>query len=127
MFCDKCGRHLADGDKICPLCLCAVDIKDNSERADADIIELPSSGGEYTVEINASGGKSRLVGGFLQVFMGALGIGRFYLGYPGTGMLQIAVSLVSCGIGGFAWGLADGIRILGGKVDKDGWGNALAD
>ena len=52
----------------------------------------------------------------LSIFLGELGIDRFYLGYIGTGILK----LITCG--GFGiWWLIDLIMIATGKLKpKDG-------
>jgi TM2 domain-containing membrane protein YozV len=59
--------------------------------------------------------KSKLTAGLLQIFLGGFGIGRFYLGYTTIGVLQLVVTVVTCGIGSI-WGLIDGIMILIGNV-----------
>jgi TM2 domain-containing membrane protein YozV len=59
--------------------------------------------------------KSKLTAGLLQIFLGGFGVGRFYLGYTNIGVLQLVVSVVTCGIGSI-WGLIDGIMILIGNV-----------
>lgn len=59
--------------------------------------------------------KSKLVAGLLQIFLGTFGIGRFYLGYNGIAVAQLAVSVLTCGIGAI-WPFVDGILILLGKV-----------
>jgi TM2 domain-containing protein len=59
--------------------------------------------------------KSKLVAGLLQLFLGTFGIGRFYLGYNRIAIAQLAVSLLTCGIGAI-WPFVDGILILVGKV-----------
>lgn len=66
--------------------------------------------------------KSRLTAGLLGIFLGGLGVHRFYLGYTSIGVLQILVTIATCGIGGL-WGIIEGILILGGsgiKTDADG-------
>ena len=66
--------------------------------------------------------KSRLTAGLLGIFLGALGVHRFYLGYTSIGVLQILVTIATCGIGGF-WGIIEGILILSGsgiKTDAEG-------
>jgi TM2 domain-containing membrane protein YozV len=55
--------------------------------------------------------KSKLVAGLLQIFLGGFGVGRFYLGDTKTGVWQIVVTVLTCGIGSI-WGLIDGIIIL---------------
>lgn len=64
--------------------------------------------------------KQKLIAGLLQIFLGAFGVGRFYTGYTGIAIAQIAVTWLTCGIGGI-WPLVDGILMLVGKVpDSDG-------
>jgi TM2 domain-containing membrane protein YozV len=69
--------------------------------------------------------KSKLVAGLLQIFLGGFGIGRFYLGYTTIGVLQLVVSLLTCGIGA-VWPLIDGILIIVGHV-PDAQGRTLRD
>lgn len=57
--------------------------------------------------------KSRLVAGLLGILLGGLGIHRFYLGYVGLGIAQIAVTVVTFGFGAI-WGFIEGIMILVG-------------
>ncbi len=54
--------------------------------------------------------KSKLVAGLLQIFL-PFGIGRFYLGDTKTGVWQLVVAVLTCGIGGL-WSFIDGIIIL---------------
>ena len=58
-----------------------------------------------------NGMKSKVVALILSIFLGELGIDRFYLGYIGTGILK----LITCG--GFGiWWLIDLIMIATGKL-----------
>ena len=54
--------------------------------------------------------KSKLIAGLLQILI-PLGIGRFYIGDTKTGVWQLVVTLVTCGIGAL-WPFIDGIIIL---------------
>lgn len=64
--------------------------------------------------------KQKLVAGLLQILIGGFGVGRFYTGHTGIAIAQIAVTLVTCGIGAI-WGLIDGIMILvNGGTDAQG-------
>ena len=69
--------------------------------------------------------KSKVTAGLLGLFFGSLGVGRFYLGYTGMGIAQIAVTWLTCGVGGL-WPLIDSIMILTGKV-PDAQGRPLRD
>ncbi|WP_427004541.1 TM2 domain-containing protein [Pseudarthrobacter sp. H2] len=61
--------------------------------------------------------KSRLVAGLLGIFLGGLGIHRFYLGYTTIGIVQILLT-VFLGIFTFGlvalWGFVEGIMIFAG-------------
>ncbi|MEV1329685.1 TM2 domain-containing protein [Micromonospora costi] len=64
--------------------------------------------------------KSKIVAGILGIVLGSFGVGRFYMGHTKIGVLQLVVTLVTCGIGGI-WGFIDGILILvNGGVDGQG-------
>jgi hypothetical protein len=64
--------------------------------------------------------KSKLTAGLLQIFLGGFGVGRFYLGYTGIGIGQIAATWLTCGVGAI-WPLIDGIMMITGKVpDAEG-------
>ncbi|MBT2519737.1 TM2 domain-containing protein [Arthrobacter sp. ISL-28] len=61
--------------------------------------------------------KSKLAAGLLGIFLGGLGIHRFYLGYTTIGIIQIVLT-VFLGIFTFGlvglWGFIEGIMILAG-------------
>ncbi len=60
--------------------------------------------------------KSFLVAILLSIFVGTLGVDRFYLGYVGLGILKL-VTLGGCGI----WAIVDIILIaIGSLKDKNG-------
>ncbi|MGW3630704.1 TM2 domain-containing protein [Streptomyces sp. NPDC005122] len=64
--------------------------------------------------------KSKIVAGVLQLTLGTLGIGRFYMGSVGIGIAQ----LLTCG--GFGiWALIDGIMLLTGSGAMDSEGRVL--
>ncbi|MDD3243394.1 MAG: TM2 domain-containing protein [Eubacteriales bacterium] len=60
--------------------------------------------------------KSKMTALILSIFLGALGVDRFYLGKIGTGILKLITA------GGFGiWWLVDIIMIATGKMtDKNG-------
>ncbi|MGW6933177.1 NINE protein [Lentzea sp. NPDC054927] len=60
--------------------------------------------------------KSKIAAGVLQLFLGNLGIGRFYTGHVGIAVAQL-LTCGGCGI----WSLIDGILILvNGGTDAEG-------
>jgi TM2 domain-containing membrane protein YozV len=66
--------------------------------------------------------KSKVVAGLLQIFL-PFGIGRFYIGDNRTGVLQLVVTVLTCGIGSL-WSLIDGIIMLA-TDSKDAQGYML--
>jgi TM2 domain-containing membrane protein YozV len=72
--------------------------------------------------------KSKVVAGLLQLLglFGLVGIGRIYLGETGLGIAQLAVGLVTCGVGAVVWGIIDAILILTDRV-RDPQGRPLRD
>ncbi len=124
MFCKKCGRNISDSH-VCPYCKTVHTTEDEqifysfSEYRDRIINES-----KYK-RVDVQGNKSRAAAGILQLLCGCLGLGRFYMGYNTIGVMQIAVSVVTCGIGGVLWGFTDGIMILSGKIKYDAKGELL--
>jgi len=72
-------------------------------------------------------GKSRIAAGVLGIFLGGLGVHRFYLGYIPIGVVQIVVTILTCGLGQI-WGFVEGICILAGAaITADAEGRPLRD
>lgn len=69
--------------------------------------------------------KSKVTAGLLQIFLSTFAVGRFYLGYNNLAIIQIVVTVCTCGIGAF-WPFIDGIMIIMGKV-PDAQGRTLRD
>lgn len=76
--------------------------------------------------------KSKIVAGLLGIFLGALGIHRFYLGFTKIAVIQLVLTLVlgafGLGIVGL-WGVVEGIMILAGSAHfrADARGERLRD
>lgn len=59
----------------------------------------------------------KLVAGLLGIFLGAFGVHKFYLGYTKEGIIQLAITIVTCGIAGVL-GLIEGIVYLTKSDDE---------
>ena len=72
--------------------------------------------------------KSKLAAGLLGIFLGGFGVHRFYLGYTTIGIVQIVVTIFTCGIGSL-WGFIEGILYLVGAngYTTDATGRPLRD
>lgn len=59
--------------------------------------------------------KQKLTAGLLGIFLGSLGIHKFYLGYKKEALIMLLVSLLTCGFGASVMGiigLIEGIMYL---------------
>ena len=74
--------------------------------------------------------KSRIAAGILAILLGSLGVHSFYLGNTSRGLMQILISMLTCGFGAIAmeiWGILDGIKLLDGRINIDANGVFLKD
>ncbi len=101
-FCPNCGNQTVPGAAVCTSCGVAL----------SQVIQ-----GEQ---------KSKMAAGLLGIFLGSIGVHNFYLGNTTRGVIQIIVTLVTCGAGGI-WGLIEGIMILCGSIKTDAKGVPLKD
>jgi hypothetical protein len=67
--------------------------------------------------------KSRSAAGLLNIFLP--GVGRLYLGYSTIGVLELLLTIFTCGCA-WLWPLIDGIMILSGSLTKDAEGRTLS-
>jgi TM2 domain-containing membrane protein YozV len=56
-------------------------------------------------------GKEKTVAGILGILLGGFGVHHFYLGSATAGVIALALTIVTCGIGGLL-GLVEGILLL---------------
>ena len=68
--------------------------------------------------------KSKMAAGLLGIFLGGFGVHNFYLGFTSKAVIQIVVSLLTCGMGSL-WGFIEGILILTGSINTDADGRPL--
>ena len=58
-----------------------------------------------------AGAEKKIPAGILGILLGRLGIHKFYLGYTTAGIIQIVITLLTCGVGSII-GLIEGIIYL---------------
>ena len=83
-----------------------------SQQGSHEVTELKAKSAVAAVP---SGEKSQLTALLICFFVGVIGIHRFYLGYPGIGLIQL-LTLGGCGI----WALIDLIMIITGDLKPNG-------
>ncbi len=129
MYCRNCGSEISELAEVC--IQCGVKKMVGSSYC-PNCGEATNPGSDYCVKCGiklapAGEAKSRMAAGLLGIFLGGLGIHRFYLGYTGLGVVQLLVTLVTCGMGSI-WGLIEGILILcNSTITKDADGRPLKD
>lgn len=96
-FCVSCGQAINKEAEICPKC---------------GVRQTPAGGANGT-------GKNWLTTLLLCLFLGYLGVHRFYTGHTGIGVVQL-LTFGGCGI----WALVDLIMIIANSY-KDAQGNPL--
>ena len=122
--CTNCGTRKGLGDNYCYRC--GSRIKSNSiEVCEFCGAKLNNHIDELNIKI-----KNKLLAGLLALFLGAMGIHRFYLGYIKIGIVQLILWVLGYFTGGITWvivqiwALIESILIFLGKI-KDSEGNDL--
>lgn len=109
-YCSNCGEKVTETQDVCLKC-------------GKNINKSSSTPNDPTA-------KSKVVAGLLGIFLGALGVHNFYLGYNNKALTQLLLTILSCGILGVVseiWGLIEGIQILTGTISVDAEGKPLVD
>ncbi len=143
LFCSNCGKELAEEAVFCPECSVEPDKGFNFCQNCKQPVMNPAAeacfrcGARFhtspvtTARLSQTGDakRSKLTAGLLGVFLGWLGIHRFYLGYVGIGIVQIVVTIVAIYVRHWEiaplWGIIEGILILTGTMNKDAQGRPL--
>ena len=136
MYCSNCGAPLNESDVFCPKCGARKDkaAPDTCSNCGAPI----EKGAKFCVNCGTTiaqpvqgyvagrSQRSRLVAGLLGILLGGLGVHNFYLGFNTRAVIQILVTICTCGIGAI-WGLVEGILILAKNINVDADGMPLSD
>lgn len=139
MYCKNCGNALNVGENVCTNCGTPVGYGTNycancGTQAAQGAAVCIACGQPFVSNVRAnpygnpvnSGLKSKMAAGLLGIFLGGWGVHNFYLGYTTKGIIQIVLTLCSCGIGSL-WGFIEGILILCGNISTDADGNPLGE
>ncbi len=119
MYCKNCGKEIGDA-AFCPSCGAAQSGGQN-QPSQPVVVNVVNNNRNQNTNINGDGGnypyKSKWAAFFLCLFLGEIGVHRFYVGKTGTGLIW----LFTLGLGGVGW-LIDLILILVGSFrDKAGY------
>ena len=114
MFCRNCGKPLEPQSIVCLSC----GARPGSGARFCQHCGAETDPAAYVcvrcgvkLEGAPPGARSRLAAGLLGVFLGGLGVHKFYLGYTTPGIIQLALGVITCGAAGII-GLVEGIIYL---------------
>ena len=125
VFCRNCGEEISENAVVCPKCGAATEKLNESTKTEMPNITINNTNTNTNANVNVNGTarnypvKSKMVTLILAIFLGYLGIHRFYVGKIGTGVIWLC-TFGLCGIG---W-LADIVLIVIGSF-RDKYGHYL--
>ena len=114
MYCRNCGKEIDEGTKFCPHCGAGTGAAPAQPQYQQSVINVVNT----NTNVNSVGyiHKKKWVAFFLCLFLGPLGIHRFYVGKIGTGIIW----LFTVGFFGIGWVLDLIFILFGGFKDKAG-------
>ncbi|MHC5108270.1 MAG: TM2 domain-containing protein [Planctomycetota bacterium] len=149
IYCNQCGGAMRVApdhihtELACPHCGSAVEpwrvIEDGNKppastpphgagaghaAATPPVAPPPPQGGRIPTDLPVGqygvSSRSKVVAGLLGIFLGGLGVHRFYLGHIMIGVIQLILTCVTCGYASI-WGFVEGILCFTGHLrDVDG-------
>ena len=133
MYCRHCGTQIAAGAHVCTSCGAPVGSGNHfcsncGANTDPNAAFCVSCGVQFGPPGVPAGyqQKSKLAAGLLGIFLGGWGVHNFYLGFTSKAVIQLVLTILSCGIASL-WGLIEGILILCGNINMDANGVPLKD
>ena len=111
-YCTKCGAINDDMAQYCTNCQAPLNPVSSSGYQ-----PMQSVHPDAMIDWKAQGGDKKIIAGILGILVGGFGVHKFVLGYTTEGLIQIAITFVTCGIGSLI-GLIEGIIYLT-KSDED--------
>ncbi|CAN5871920.1 hypothetical protein BH20ACI4_BH20ACI4_25640 [soil metagenome] len=102
--CQNCGTENSGFESFCRSCGTILSSSHQNQQ-----MQQPSGAGMQQQQI--PGADKKLLAGLMGILFGGFGVHKFVLGYTTEGLIQIAITIVTCGIGGIV-GLIEGIIYL---------------
>ena len=121
IVCTRCGVQKGIGSQYCPNC---------GQPVMPGAQACMNCGIALQMPYGMQGGKSTVAAGLLGICLGSFGVHNFYLGYTAKGVVQLVLTLATCGFGAVIsgiWGFVEGILILTGSISTDADGRFLSE
>ena len=105
-YCTKCG---AVNDDVAQNCVdCQAPLSPVAGYQPMQSVNQGTGGG---MDLKAMGADKKLVAGICGILLGGFGVHKFILGYTTEGIIQIVITVLTCGAGGIV-GIVEGIIYL---------------
>ena len=108
-YCTKCGAVNDDTTQYCISCQAPLSAVSGSGYQPMQSVNAGAQGS--MIDYKAMGADKKIIAGICGILLGAWGVHKFILGYTTEGIIQIVITLVTCGIGGIV-GIVEGIIYL---------------
>jgi TM2 domain-containing membrane protein YozV len=105
-YCTKCGGQNDDLAQYCAACQAPLGSGSVGYQPMQSVNQ-----GQQLVDWQKQGADKKMVAGICGILVGSLGVHKFILGYTTEGIIQIVITIVTCGLGGVV-GLIEGIIYL---------------
>lgn len=109
--CQNCGTENSGYESFCRNC--GTMLSNNYQNQ--QVQQKPGSGMQQQGQI--PGADKKVIAGICGILFGGFGVHKFILGYTTEGIIQIVITIVTCGIGSIV-GLIEGIIYLT-KTDQE--------
>jgi TM2 domain-containing membrane protein YozV len=106
-FCTKCGAVNDEAAQYCATCQAPLSPVSGYQPMQSVNQGAPGS----MVDWKSLGADKKIVAGICGILLGGFGVHKFILGYTNEGIIQLVISVLTCGAGGII-GIVEGIIYL---------------
>jgi TM2 domain-containing membrane protein YozV len=108
VYCTKCGAQNDDFAQTCSQCQAPLPVIGGYQPIQPP---APMYGQPPALDWKQMGADKKLIAGICGILLGGFGVHKFILGYTTEGIIEIVITLVTCGAGGII-GIIEGIIYL---------------
>lgn len=116
-YCTKCGAVNDDTAQYCTSCQTPLSPVSGPVGGYQPMQSVNQGQQDSMTNWQAMGADKKLVAGICGILVGGFGVHKFILGYTTEGIIQLVITLLTCGAGGII-GIIEGIIYLT-KSDED--------
>ena len=111
-YCTKCGAVNSDTAQNCASCQTPL-----TPVSGYQPMQSVNPGAPGAMDLKPAGADKKVVAGICGILLGGFGVHKFILGYTTEGIIQLVITLLTCGAGSII-GIVEGIIYLT-KSDED--------